>query len=188
MESATVLRKGIARGVAERVFAYTSGEFPKLGDDQKFLINLEKVVAERPLADDEVDFDTGFLMVPSAVPEITPIPIPEIPTGKREVPSTGTEPQTQPTEPEVGPTTAGGGITDRLKRISLVFTAIRDQVFKAFPAIANLADKSDDEKVKIRIEGTATDGYDPSWFRNAVGEPLDEADIERISEDGTEEK
>jgi len=179
LESATVLRKGIARGIAEGVFAYTSGEFPKLGDDGRFQINREKVVVARPLAEDEVDFDSGFLMVPSAVPETPPIPIPGIPTGGREVPPTGTEPPTQPTEPEVSPTS---------KKISLFFTATRDQIFKAFPAIANLADKSDDEKVKIRIEGTATDGYDPLWFRNAVEEPLDEADIERISEDGTEEK
>jgi len=179
LESATVLRKGIARGIAEGVFAYTSGGLPNLGEDGKFQVTREKVVVARPLAEDEVDFDSGFLMIPSAVPEITPIPIPEIPTGKREVPPTGTEPQTQPTEPEVSPT---------VKKIFLFFAATRDQIFKAFPAIANLADKSDDEKVKIRIEGTASDGYDPSWLRNAVEEPLDEADIERISEDGTEEK
>jgi len=39
--------------------------------------------------------------------------------------------------------------------------------------------------VKIHIEGTAADGYDPSWLRNAVEEPLDEADIERLPDDGT---
>jgi len=60
----------------------------------------------------------------------------------------------------------------------LRFKATRDQVFKAFPAIANLADKSDDGKVTIKVEGTSSDGYDPSWLRNAVEEPLDEADVE----------
>jgi len=38
-------------------------------------------------------------------------------------------------------------------------------------------------RVKIRIEGIAANGFDPSWLRNAVDEPLDEANIERISED-----
>jgi hypothetical protein len=58
----------------------------------------------------------------------------------------------------------------------------RELVFKAFSAIANLADKSDGAKVRISIEGLSAVGYDPSWLRNAVDEPLDEADIERIGE------
>jgi hypothetical protein len=63
--------------------------------------------------------------------------------------------------------------------VSLKFKATRDQVFKAFPAIANLADKSDGGKVTILIEASAAGGYDPNWFRNAVEEPLDEADVEK---------
>ena len=184
LESATVLRKGIARGIAEGVFAYTSGGLPKLGEDGKFQVTREKVVVARPLAEDEVDFDSGFLMVPSSVPEAPPVSTTGTTGEGPEVPPTGPEPPTPPTGPGAGPTIAGTG-TDRLKRISLVFKATRDQVFKAFPAIANLADKSDDEKVKIHIEGTAADGYDPSWLRNAVEEPLDEADIERLPDDET---
>ena len=187
LESADVLRKGIARGIAEGVFAYTSGGLPKLGDDGKFQVTRERVVVAKPLAEDEVDFDSGFLMVPSAVPEASSAPTTGTTEGGPEVPPTGSEPPAQPTEPGVGPTTTGGR-TDRLKRISLIFTATRDQVFKAFPAIANLADKSDDEKVKIHIEGTALDGYDPSWLQNAVEEPLDEADIERLPDDEAEQE
>ncbi|MCD6198158.1 MAG: ATP-binding protein [Deltaproteobacteria bacterium] len=184
LESAAVLRKGIARGIAEGVFAYTSGGLPKLGDDGKFQVTRERVVVARPLAEDEVDFDSGFLMVPSAVPEALPVPTTGTTEGGPEVPPTGPEPSAPSAGSGVGPTTIGGK-TDRLKRISLVFTATRDQVFKAFPAIANLADKSNDEKVKICVEGAAADGYDHSWLRNAVEEPLDEADIERLPDDGT---
>jgi hypothetical protein len=57
--------------------------------------------------------------------------------------------------------------------------ATRDQVFKAFPATANLAEKADGGKVKINVEAAAADGFDPSWLRNAVYEPLDEANIDR---------
>ena len=64
-----------------------------------------------------------------------------------------------------------------------MFEATRDKVFKAFPAIANLADKSDGAKVRIKIEGTSAAGFDQSWVRNAVDEPLDEADIDRLSEE-----
>ena len=153
-----------------------------MGEDGKFQVPREKVVLDRPLAEDEVDLDSGFLMVPSCVPD-------EHYSGKEQTPggiSDGSPAKpghlTPPSGTGAGPATTG---TDRLKRISLVFKATRDQVFKAFPAIANLADKSDDEKVKIRIEGTAADGYDPSWLRNAVEEPLDEADIERLPDDET---
>jgi hypothetical protein len=51
-------------------------------------------------------------------------------------------------------------------------------LFKTFPALANLADKSDEGKIRVQVEGTASKGYDPSWLRNAVDEPLDEADVE----------
>ncbi|MGQ9663661.1 MAG: hypothetical protein ACUVWX_15225 [Kiritimatiellia bacterium] len=34
---------------------------------------------------------------------------------------------------------------------------------------------------RIRIEGSSATGFDPSWLRNAVYEPLDEADIERTA-------
>ena len=61
--------------------------------------------------------------------------------------------------------------------------ALGNQVFKAFPAIANLADKSDGARVRIRIEGSSAAGFDPSWLRNAVDEPLDETDIERSTEE-----
>jgi hypothetical protein len=63
--------------------------------------------------------------------------------------------------------------------VDLVFTATRSQVFKAFPAVANLADKSDGGRVTIRVKGVAAAGFDAAWLRNAVEEPLDEADIER---------
>jgi uncharacterized membrane protein YebE (DUF533 family) len=41
-----------------------------------------------------------------------------------------------------------------------------------------MADKSDEGRVTIQIEAAATDGYDQNWLKNAVEEPLDEADIE----------
>jgi RecJ-like exonuclease len=70
----------------------------------------------------------------------------------------------------------GGGLR---RAVRLVFRATRDQIFRAFPAIANLAERSDGGKVTIQIEATSEAGYDPSWLRNAVEEPLDEADVER---------
>ena len=104
--------------VSEGIFAYASGGSPALGSDGKFQVNRDKVILGNPLADDEIDLDSGFLMIPAAV-----------------------------------------------------------------PAIANLADNSDGARVMIHIEALSTSGFDPSWLRNAVDEPLDEADIERIPEE-----
>ena len=58
------------------------------------------------------------------------------------------------------------------------FKANREQVFNVFSAIANLADKSDDGQVTIEISSVSSEGYDASWLRNAVGEPLSEEDVE----------
>jgi hypothetical protein len=67
--------------------------------------------------------------------------------------------------------------------VHIGFAATRDQVFKSFGAIANLADKSDGGKVSVRVEGSAAAGFDPNWLRNAVQEPLDEANIEGLQID-----
>jgi hypothetical protein len=182
LESSSVLRKGIARGVTEGTFAYTSGSQPTLGQDGKFQVNRDKVVIGRTLAEDEVDFDSGFLMVPGAVPEVQ---------------SQAATAATTPWDHTFASDASGHAIigedsalpkpaaaVDRgEKTVRLKFRATRDQVFKAFPAIANLTDKSDERKVTITVEGYCSDGFDPSWLRNAVDEPLDEANIEKLPDD-----
>ena len=181
LESAAVLRKGITRGVSEGVFAYTSGGSPSLGTDGKYQVNRAKVIIGRTLADDEIDFDSGFLMLPAAVPE-SPDVQPSMPIPDGSDIFSPPPPTSEGTGTGAGPPT-GKGAAAQKSRITLVFEATREQVFKAFPAIANLADKSDGAKVRIRVEGTSATGFDPSWLRNAVDEPLDEADIERTTEE-----
>jgi hypothetical protein len=162
LTSVSALKTAIARGVEEGVFAYTSGSTPSLGADGRYEVALDRVVFQRPLAEDEVDLETGFLMMPSAWPVAEPpkgltVP-PEVPT---------------PTELPPSPPGAPQAKTD----VRLSFEASRDQVFKAFPAIANLADKSATGKVKLDVEAHSEEGFDPVWLRNAVTEPLSEADL-----------
>jgi hypothetical protein len=186
LESASVLRKGIVRGVSESVFAYASGGSPVLGPDGRYQVNRDKVILGRSIADDEVDFDSGFLMMPAAVPEAPaaqpagafPVDTGAVPPSSVQEGSAGIGVGTS-----TGPVTTGTAAAGRKKRVALTFEATREQVFKAFPAIANLADKSDGARVRIRIEGSSAAGFDPSWLRNAVDEPLDEADIERTAEE-----
>jgi len=186
LEYASVLRKGIARGVSESVFAYASGGSPVLGPDGRYQVSREKVILGRSIADDEVDFDSGFLMMPQAIPEAPsaqPAGASPVDTGAVPPPSVHEGPAGIGVGTGTGPVTAGTEAAGRKKRITFAFEATREQVFKAFPAIANLADKSDGGKVRIRIEGASAAGYDPSWLRNAVDEPLDEADIERTTDE-----
>nr|MBP8646766.1 AAA family ATPase [Syntrophobacteraceae bacterium] len=195
LESAAVLRKGIARGVSEGVFAYVSlpaiasgkagGGDPPVGSDGKFQVNRDKVIFRRSLAEDEIDFDTGFLMMPEAIPAESPESQPSGATplhGFTEIPAIHETPTWIGGESGAGPAVSETKGEVR-NRVVMMFEATREQVFKAFPAIANLADKSDGGKVRLRVEGSSASGFDPSWLRNAVDEPLDEADIERTTEE-----
>jgi hypothetical protein len=185
LESSNVLRKGIARGVTEGTFAYMSGSQPALGPDGKFRVVPDKLVIGRTLAEDEVDFESGFIMVPTAIPEaaatLAPGTVPVTPGLPVRAPGSPPQPGGAGTVPDITPGAAG---TARQSTVRLKFKATRDQIFKAFPAIANLADKSNDRKVTVSVEGTSSEGFDPSWLRNAVEEPLDEADIEKLPEEG----
>jgi hypothetical protein len=183
------LTKAITRGVAEGMFAYTSGAAPPLGADGRFQVNRDRVIIGRQISEDEVDLDSGFLIIPEAIPAP---PQPEVCPSCRSFPCRCSEGAPVcarcgsvpcvcevplPTCPQCGQSPCVCPASK--KSVSLKFKASRDQVFKAFPAIANLADKSDGGKVTILIEASAADGYDPNWFRNAVEEPLDEADVEK---------
>lgn len=171
ISSDAVIRKAVARGVTESVFAYTTGT-PALGPDGKYQVALSKVAASRPMSEDEVDLDNGFLMVPASVPAAAPAPGP---TPPGPTPPGPTPAGPGPTPP--GPTPSGPKPAMRTA-VRIRFTADRDGVFKSFSAIANLADKSDNGKISIVVDGQANAGYDANWLRNAVQEPLDEANID----------
>jgi hypothetical protein len=156
-----------------------------LGPDGKFQVVRDKLVIGRKLAEDEVDFESGFIMVPGAIPEaaatLAPGTVPVTPGVPVRAPGSPPQPGGAGTVPA---TTPGAGGAARQGIVRLKFKATRDQLFKAFPAIANLADKADDRKVTVNVEGASSEGFDPSWLRNAVDEPLDEADIEKLPEEG----
>lgn len=166
LQSAEAIQRAIAQGVGEGVFAYTYGPEPALGADGKFQVNRDRLAVGRPLGADEIDLESGFIMLPSAVPDSGTAP---------EVPPTEGEEEAPGVPPGEGERPSG----EARRFVRLAFRASRDQIFKAFPAIANLADRSDGGEVSIAVEGTSEEGYEPGWLRNAVEEPLDEADVER---------
>ena len=185
MESAAALKRAIVRGVAEGTIAYSAGTPPQLGADGTYEISREKVTFGQTIREDEIDLDSGFIMVAAAVPKPSASGTPPAPGTPPTLLGTGTVEAgggpgsanvivvPQPPTPVIGPaaSVASGQV------VELTFSATRDQVFKAFRAIGNLAEKSDGGEISIRVRGVASNGYDAVWIRNAVTEPLDEADI-----------
>lgn len=125
----------------------------------------------------DLTHDIIIPMLPSA------IPLPQQPAGPQ-MPGTGAAVTTPPagtgTTSPVGPGVPDAPPTQSRTSVKIRFPASRDEVFRSFSAIANLADKSDGQKITIVIEAQCNAGYDRNWLRNAVQEPLDEANIDDL--------
>lgn len=63
-------------------------------------------------------------------------------------------------------------------RYHLRATADKSQAFTVFTALQNLADKAEKVTVTFDVAAEAEEPFDPVWLRNAVEEPLEEADVE----------
>jgi hypothetical protein len=174
-----VIRRAIVRGVKEGVFGYTSGAVPALGPDGKYQVAVNKVRFELDIAEDEVDLEAGFIMVPQAIPQPAPV-TPPTAGGQPGQPPPGPGPT--PVTPGTGtgasvisetPTSAAGAAGQKV--VDLKFTADRDGLFAAWNALANLADMSG--KVTVTVHAESEQGFDKSKLQNGVLEPLKEADL-----------
>lgn len=52
----------------------------------------------------------------------------------------------------------------------------RQQLYASFQAIGDLADAVG--SIRVVVKAQKMDGFDPTWLRNVVLEPLDKADVE----------
>jgi hypothetical protein len=177
-----MLKKAISKGVGDSQFAWFNGPTLQLGADNKLQVSREKVLFGNALSEDEIDFDSGRLLMPVALPPATPVPQP--PSQIQEQPGgvlvvTGGQPGVHPVGGTAATGQSAGQSDNKPKVVAFKFKATRDQIFKAFPAITNLADKSDGEQIAVQVEATRDDGFDRSWLRNAVTEPLDEANVDK---------
>ena len=79
--------------------------------------------------------------------------------------------------PPVAPSAIGqpAGTLVAQKQLELSFTADRNQLFKAWNAIANLADMAG--KVTVTVKAESQGGFDKSKLDNGVMEPLREAEL-----------
>jgi hypothetical protein len=168
LTSKEAVQKAVARGVQEGVFGYFAGTVPMLDAAGRYQVARNKVRFDIPVSDDEVDLESGFLMLPQAIPaEAVPQPGPgPVPPGP--TPPPGPMP---PPGPGPGPTPP----TPTEKVVQVSFTANRDQLYTAWNAVANLADLAGKVEVSIRAESAT--GFDKSKLQNGVLEPLREIEL-----------
>jgi hypothetical protein len=169
-----VIRKAISQGVEKRVFGYTTGT-PKLSDDGHYQIDRAKIAYDQPLAEDEVDLQSGFLILPAALPVVVarpPGPGPQPPPDPGSTPGPGPDPGPTHQGPGPGPQTLGPGPQ---RTVELAFSADRNQLFTAWNALANLADLAG--KVNVTVRASSDTGFDQNKLENGVLEPLKETKL-----------
>ncbi len=187
ISSDAVLRKAIARGVKEGTFAYTTGS-PALGPDGKYQVAAVQGRDQPPhdrrrsgpgrRVPDGPRRRPGSPLTPTATAGVDAVSD----TGggamtAGEGPAT-TTPVGQP--PTVGTTGGGGGKPEVRTSIHIAFPASRDDVFKSFPGDRQPGRQVRRRKDQVVIDGQCAAGYDANWLRNAVQEPLDEANIDGL--------
>lgn len=164
LTSADALAGAIARGVGEGKMGYTA---VWNYDTNYNFPNRDLVYFERALRLDEVDLSDALIIDMESARELTyvappPPPVPED-TSK---PGGGVIESPLPAAPDA-----------EKKRYHLTAYVEKAKVFKLFRAIQNLAEKADRITVQIDIVAESNTEFDRVWLRNAVEEPLDEADI-----------
>jgi hypothetical protein len=175
--NSAAVKKAISRGIQEGFFGYYSGSIPVLGNDGKYQVPLARVRFNTMVGEDEIDMDSGFLMMPQAVPvaAASPASAATWPTGMAPGAS-GTDPILTLSPPPGVPSGASPSEASAAqKSVEINFSADRNQLFSAWNAIANLADLAG--KVNVTVRADSAEGFDKNKLQNGVLEPLRESDL-----------
>ena len=171
LRSSEVVRSAIARGVETGLFGYATGR-PALDDAGRYRLDRSRVAFERALSPDEIDLDSGFLILPRALPEADAPPEPP-----STIPADGAAPASggevrQPTDPGAAPPPDPPPPPGADREVAISFTADRDKLFDAWRALANLADLTG--RITISAKAASADPLDRNRLEHAVLEPLRE--------------
>ena len=170
--SSDAVRKAIARGVETGLFGFVTGR-PPLGEDGRYQVDRSRVAFQRGVADDEIDLESGFLIMPAALPAT-----PDQPHDSGKDDKSGDD--TVVRENQHGTSgDRGDHSTTPSREIAVSFTADATKLYGAWNALANLADVAGE--VSITARATAASGYDKAKLENGVLEPLRELGL--IAED-----
>src|SRR5439155_16879178 len=106
-------------------FGYCSGTVPELGADGRYQVPVARVRFTAVVPDDEVDLQSGFLMMPQTIPVPAPAPGPTVtyPPGAASAPTAVNEPPVKGVLPAPGPP------QEVQAAVELTFEADRNQLF-----------------------------------------------------------
>jgi hypothetical protein len=172
-----VIKRGLAKGVQEEAFGYFTGSPPEIGADGRYQVPLTKVRFSGSVSEDEIDLESGFVMMPQAIPQPAPVPSPQPPGTGATTPGSGAT-TTTGTGTGLGGTSGTQTVTPGAavqNTVEIAFSADRNQLFGAWSALANLADMAG--KVSVNIKAESANGFDKTKLQNGVLEPLREAHL-----------
>lgn len=164
-----VLRRAVADGVRQGMFAYT------LKARVRQEAGLPRVRAAdatlgREVSPDEIDLERGCLVLPECVeapsPAVSPV---------------STQPEREPiaTPPQKGAPTlpaVGNPRPQKVARVRITMRVQKTSLYKAFNPLLNLAERAG--TIRVIAEAERPEGFEATWLRNAVREPLEEAGVD----------
>ena len=163
-----VIKKAIARGVQEGLFGYVGDRDKANFVEGKLQVPKQWLRFRESVFEDEIDLSSGLIAIPDALPqEGISVPIGEEPT------TGGPGPEPPPTP---GPEEPKPGIFQKITTIRWRLKLNRQKLFKSFNALGNLAEKC--KEIDLTVEAKSDEGIDPNWLRNAVKEPIEEANVD----------
>lgn len=150
-----VIKKAISKGIKDNLFGITNKDKVQIVKD-KPVVAKEQVTIGKEIPLEEIDLSSDYIVSSKNIPI-------ERETEVRQIPE---EEIKEPKIPEVG----------KITQIRYCLKVNRQQLFKCFNALGNLAEKSGE--LSLMIEAQTKEGIDANWLKNAVEEPIEEVGVE----------
>ena len=163
----SLIRKAICEGIREGLFGYVGDKSKVNFVEGKLQVPKQWLRFRESVFEDEIDLSSGLIAMPEVLPQETT----SIPTG--EASPIGKPGGEQP--PTSGPKEPKPSILQKITTIRWRLKLNRQKLFKSFNALGNLAERC--KEIDLTVEAKSDEGIDPNWLRNAVKEPIEEADV-----------
>jgi hypothetical protein len=173
--SIAALRDAVARGVTSGAFGYAAAA--RVVDDGLDTAT-GPVTIGRPIDADEIDLSAGAFVVAAAYARELAGPVAAVDTEAGQEAGL-VEPGREEADADHG---ANGSPSVRSlgsgTRLVVQLRVGKTEVFDAVRILPALSDQAETLDLEMTIHAEASDGFDQTWVRNAIREPLDEAGIE----------
>ena len=163
--------KALAAAIAAGVRAGKLGYTAVWQADQEgvFFPNPQLVYSSQAVNEDEIDLSGGLVLEAGYARSVLPTtePAPPLDDPEHYPPA-----ETLAVTP-LAPISAHGPADS----YELTISADKKQATKVFRVLVNLLERATTMSLRVQVSAEADGGFDPVWLRNAVEEPLDEADV-----------